>query len=59
MDDITLSSYEVTCRTENCWNNGHTIPMQAPSVDPNFICGVCNQPITDVTKLDTPTEPTV
>ena len=54
MDDIILANYVITCHTDNCGNGGQLISIQAPDVDPNFICGVCSQPISNVTKLDTP-----
>jgi hypothetical protein len=57
MDDIILANYVVVCHTENCSNNGNRIAIQAPTVDPNFICGVCNQPITDATNTDTVPDP--
>ena len=54
MDEIVFSEYEIICETEDCPNGGHRICIEAPDVDPNFICGVCGNPITNVTKLDTP-----
>jgi hypothetical protein len=48
MDEIEFKEYTVTCETSNCGNFGHAIPLQAPVENPNFICGVCKQPITNV-----------
>jgi hypothetical protein len=50
----------VTCHTENCGNAGHAIDVgdlvaydANGDVDPegvvNVVCGVCSQPITDIT----------
>lgn len=48
MDDF--STYTVTCTTAGCGNGGIPIDVQAPSENPNFICGVCMQPITSIEK---------
>lgn len=41
-----------TCHTSGCENQG--IPIRIPEDADTVVCGVCSQPITDVT--DTPTE---
>jgi hypothetical protein len=48
MNEITFSDYIVTCQTPSCGNGGIPIPMLAPSVNPDFMCGVCEQTITSI-----------
>lgn len=55
-EEIVFIDYAVTCETFGCGNAGFTIPVQAPQVDPYFICGVCNQQITNYAIIDTTTE---
>jgi hypothetical protein len=51
-----MSAVVVTCRTEGCANAGAPILMdRTTDLDGNpspasFACGVCGQPITDVTE---------
>lgn len=45
---MEFSTYDVTCHTKKCENAEITIRIEAPTVDPNVICGVCNKQITDV-----------
>jgi hypothetical protein len=41
----------VTCRTAGCSNGTIPITVIVPDVpDPFVICGVCGQPITDITQ---------
>ena len=54
MDDIILANYVITCHTDNCGNGGQQIAIQAPEVEPNFVCGVCNQTITDFSQVSRP-----
>ena len=55
-----MNDYTATCHTPDCGNNGVPIPVQwddAWGPGPNVSCGVCGQPITDVTPTEaTPTE---
>jgi hypothetical protein len=46
MDDF--KEYTVTCHTDGCGNAEAAITLLAPIVDPNFVCGVCGQAITDI-----------
>jgi hypothetical protein len=39
--------YNVTCHTVGCENCDITIFIEAPAVDPNFMCGACMEIITD------------
>jgi hypothetical protein len=48
MDEIEYKEYTVTCETSDCGNSGYAITMQAPVENPNFICGVCRQQITNI-----------
>lgn len=48
MDEIAVSEYVVTCETSTCDNATIPIPISAPSENPNFVCGVCSQPITSI-----------
>lgn len=47
MDEFT--PYKVTCHTEGCGNGEQAIDVLALGTDPLVICGVCSEPITDVT----------
>jgi hypothetical protein len=39
-----------TCHTEGCANADLAIPLQVPDEpDPTVVCGVCGQPVTDLT----------
>lgn len=49
----------VTCRTPECGNAGHSIDIDLTALDDEgnptdeqmpVVCGVCGQPITDVTE---------
>lgn len=48
MDEITLADYIVTCMTDGCGNANIAIPIMAPAVNPEFMCGVCQQTITSI-----------
>ncbi len=39
--------YNVTCHTDNCENDNLVIEIEAPAVNPNFMCGACMTTITD------------
>lgn len=45
-----------TCHTEGCTNQG--IPIEVPADIDTLVCGVCSEPITDVTDT-APTLPEV
>jgi hypothetical protein len=47
MDELT--TFTVTCHTAGCGNGEQPIEVLAPGTDPLVICGVCSEPITDVT----------
>lgn len=42
------SNYTVTCHTIGCGNGEQPIDVSAPGTDPFVVCGVCEEPITDV-----------
>lgn len=46
MDEF--KNYTVTCRVAGCGNTGASITLLAPIINPQFICGVCGQQITDI-----------
>lgn len=39
----------LTCHTEDCANAGIPIALDVPETVDAYACGVCGQPITDVT----------
>lgn len=47
-NEFEFKQYTVTCKTEDCGNKDIAIPIDAPVVNPLFICGVCGQSITSV-----------
>lgn len=44
-----FTTFTVTCHTVDCGNGQQAIEVLAPETDPLVICGVCSEPITDVT----------
>lgn len=52
MENIIFANYKVICETLNCGNADVLINIEAPAENPNFICGVCAQPITNIEKVD-------
>lgn len=48
MDEILFSNYLVMCHTKGCDNAGFSIEIQAAAENPNVICGVCSQAITNL-----------
>lgn len=44
----TYSLRPVTCHTQGCGNAGKPVEVYVPDKDPQVICGVCGQPITDI-----------
>lgn len=51
-EEISFIDYAVTCETVGCGNGMIAIPVQAPEVNPYFICGACNEQITNYTTID-------
>jgi hypothetical protein len=41
----------VTCRTENCFNENISIPLACALPECIVFCGVCQNEITDKTKI--------
>lgn len=52
-EEITFNDYVVTCETAGCGNGMIPIPVKAPADNPYFVCGVCNQQITNYTIIET------
>lgn len=50
MED-TFVDYSVVCRTPGCGNADIAITIQALAENPQVICGVCAQSITDITPV--------
>lgn len=49
-EEPTFRTVAATCRTADCENTGRPITLDVPDVaDPAVVCGVCGQPITDIT----------
>lgn len=49
-EEPTFRLVTVTCETDGCANAGHAIPLHvADEPNPAVVCGVCGQPITDIT----------
>lgn len=45
----TMVTRHLTCHTEGCGNAGESIALDVPDTVAAYVCGVCGQPITDVT----------
>lgn len=46
----TFRQVTATCHTDGCDNADQPITLNVPDVsDPAVLCGVCTQPITDIT----------
>ena len=43
-----FAKFDATCHTENCGNAEATISIDAIADEPNVVCGVCGNKITDV-----------
>lgn len=52
----TMVTVVITCHTRGCENDGIPIELQAPE-DSTFVCGPCEQPITDVVPAETEPAP--
>lgn len=49
-DAMPTREATVTCHTDECGNAGHAITVHVQDVpEPAVQCGVCGQPITDIT----------
>lgn len=48
MNEIIFADYVVVCRSEQCSNSGITLTVKGLATDPVFVCGVCQQQITEV-----------
>ena len=55
-EELVFIAYLVTCETAGCGNGMIPIPVQAPEINPYFICGVCNQQITNYSIIDNTNE---
>ena len=47
MENVEYTKYVVTCKTKDCGNFNIAIEIDAPVVEPQFLCGVCSQQIID------------
>ena len=56
MDEITFTTYQVTCETLGCGNSNIAIIVEAPSVDASFICGPCGHKILNYINIEEVTE---
>ena len=50
MINSVMNKFNVVCHTDGCENKDIVILVDADGDEPTVICGVCSQPITDVTK---------
>jgi hypothetical protein len=47
-----FTDYSLTCHVEGCGNCDIPIPLNAPTENVSFMCGVCATEITDVIPLN-------
>lgn len=50
-EEPTFHEVTATCRTDGCENANYPLTLMVPDdpPDPYVVCGVCQQPITDIT----------
>ena len=52
---VTYNTANVVCGTSGCANNGMSLAVLIEQTSPKVGCGVCTNPITDITVTGTET----